>query len=831
MGSSFGNYSRVIPSALFIIFIIFIFGISFSVQEPISKPDSVLKAANSKSVISGSGVIESDLREGKSFSGKSCNYSIKTDAGFFLLASNDGKIKTAPAETALGSGIPLQGDALESWCGLLYHQTIQFKGKLSPNLDSNKQLNKSSREAARISITDFALLQDADGLDYITNSIRSSFVSVTNNLSEIGKALVPAMAIGYTNNFESELSDWFKISGLTHLVAISGSHFVIIISLIGSFLIAFGVTRKATAVIEVVSILSFMALVHPQPSVERAAFMGIIGLAGLLFRRRTLSLTALSITIICLLIIDPYLATNYGFAMSCAATAGIILVCPQIADALARFLGEKIASILSVTISAQLFCGPIIILIYPYFTPYSLIANFLVTPFVAPATILGVGSALISPFIPTVSYILAFGSSVFAYPVYFVAKIIVSLPFAKIEWIQGAPGCALMIAFNLVLYFTLTGKMYSALYIHFKKMIPAYIESRLSLLHFDTKEKFKKYKIVFLRKPVLAFSLTALIILPFAVGGALIIPKYFTAAIDSNWKIAACDIGQGDSSVIKTAPEHAIVIDTGPEDGPEKKCLDDLGIKTIDLLMLSHFHDDHVSGIKGALSGRDVKEAIVSNSDTPAAQANMLYSALKDKGVPFIKAKSGAGGTINADGTINSNEAGRANEAGDGVQWYIFQALEPPQSATKSNTTKSTSSKTSTNSKSSTAKEDAFSNDSSIGAIVYSAGLKMIFLGDMETKAQTEALKQLKSLNLSNFDILKVAHHGSKTQNEKLAELIHPKIAIFEVGKDNTYGHPNSKTISMFENMGAAIIRTDQDKLSGVSVDGSGQISIFKQSI
>ncbi|MDR2799392.1 MAG: MBL fold metallo-hydrolase, partial [Bifidobacteriaceae bacterium] len=398
-----------------------------------------------------------------------------------------------------------------------------------------------------------------------------------------------------------------------------------------------------------------------------------------------------------------------------------------------------------------------------------------------------------------ISYILGFASGIFAYPVYFISKIITILPFSKFNWIEGLPGCLLMTGFNIALYFAITGKAYSAFFTSIKKIIPAHIESRLSLLHFDAREKYERYKTVFLRRKVLSFSLTALFFLPFIITGAIIAPRFLTTQIDQNWKMAACDIGQGDSSVIKTSASHAIVIDTGPDNSLEKKCLDDLDIKTIDLLILSHFHDDHVGGIDGAIEGRDVKQAFVSNSETPAKEANMVYSALNSKNIPFTKAKKGDSGQI------------------ENVQWYTFQALEP-----------SSSTPASANSNS---KEDAFSNDSSIGTIIYSAGLKMIFIGDMEKKAQAEALKELTALGMSNFDILKVAHHGSKTQDEKLAELIHPKIAIFEVGKDNTYGHPNSKTINMFEALGAKIIRTDQDKLSGVSVDESGSIGIFKQNI
>ncbi|MDR3127803.1 MAG: ComEC/Rec2 family competence protein [Bifidobacteriaceae bacterium] len=802
MGKLFNNYSQIIPSLLFICLLIILEIVSFNWQNNIYKPTELLQAAKNADTITTSGIITSDAKSTKSLAGTVCLFDIKTESGFWL------QIQGIKQTIANQNNKTI--NLTKNWCDLKYHDSIEFTAKLSPIDFKTKSDNPANRLAAKAQINKFTILQYASGLDYITNVIRAAFIDMTDKLNPVGRALVPAIALGYTNNFDDNLSDNFKISGLTHLVAISGSHFVIIISLIGVILLAFNIKKTIAAGIEIICILAFMSLVHPQPSVIRAAFMGIIGLVGLILQRKSLALTALSATIITLLIIDPYLATSYGFAMSCSAALGIILLTPKLTILLSRFIGKTIASIVSVTLAAQFFCGPIIILIYPFFTPYTLMANFLATPFVAPATILGVLSALISPLIPQMAYILAFSSTIFAYPLYIISKLISFLPLAKLAWVNGLIGCLLMILLNIILYWTISGKIWNNTYKKIKKVLPAFIESKLSLLYTDITQKIKHYKVVFLQKPILILTLIALLFIPLVITGSIILPKYFITTIDPNWKIAACNIGQGDASVIKTSQNSAIVIDVGSDNNKINNCLSDLNIQTIDLLILSHWHDDHVGGLLGAINNRQTKQAIVSNLETPTGESKLGYNKLQSENIPTSQAKEGESGYY-----IDNNTNHK-------IQWYIFQTLKSNKTKSNINTNSQTSTKSTNN-------EDSFSNDSSVGVIIYSNNLKAIFLGDMEKQAQAEALKRLKQLNMGEFDILKVAHHGSKTQNNDLAKLINPKIAIFEVGRDNSYGHPNDKTINLFTNLGSQIIRTDIDGLSGVSQDSLGNIKIFKQ--
>jgi competence protein ComEC len=237
--------------------------------------------------------------------------------------------------------------------------------------------------------------------------------------------------------------------------------------------------------------------------------------------------------------------------------------------------------------------------------------------------------------------------------------------------------------------------------------------------------------------------------------------------------------------VINLGKNEALVIDVGPDAKLMDECLKDLGVKKIPLLVISHFHADHVHGLDGALLGRDIANVWASNLDQPKSERDTAYLLLG--ATPIHQAT--AGETIefkSANGPVKIE-----------VLWPTklqsnFEALPGDGSAI---------------------------NNSSIALLITVGNLRIFTAGDLEPPAQ-EALLALSKID--PVDIYKVSHHGSSFQFLPLMSALQPKIALISVGAGNSYGHPAPSTVNALEALGAKTLRTDQD--GAISVDGALKI-------
>jgi competence protein ComEC len=234
------------------------------------------------------------------------------------------------------------------------------------------------------------------------------------------------------------------------------------------------------------------------------------------------------------------------------------------------------------------------------------------------------------------------------------------------------------------------------------------------------------------------------------------------------WSVANCDIGQGDSSVINLGNHRAIVIDVGPDAALEDACLKALGIREIPLLILSHFHADHVEGLPGLLKKRHVGQVWVSNNTDPIFESDRVQSWLK--GIEIVVATRGMQSTI-------SNIAIK-------VLWPL----------------------TTTQQFASNPGDGSSINNSSIAAMITSPDFSLFAAGDLEPPVQ-----ELLRADVAHVDIYKVCHHGSKYQDPEFMAHLSPAIAMISVGTGNTYGHPAPQTVRALTRLGARVVRTDTD--------------------
>jgi competence protein ComEC len=236
------------------------------------------------------------------------------------------------------------------------------------------------------------------------------------------------------------------------------------------------------------------------------------------------------------------------------------------------------------------------------------------------------------------------------------------------------------------------------------------------------------------------------------------------------WAIVACDIGQGDAFVVRSAGSFALV-DTGPKPAALTACLERLGIERIDLLILTHYDLDHVGGT-AAVVGR-VGTALVGPSEG-------------GRDVRLADDLGRGGATV--------RQAGRGDHGRLGnLTWRI---LWPRTDSTLMQT----------------------GNEGSVTVAFDGDGITSLFLGDLGRDSQNAMMA---ANTLGEFDVVKVAHHGSADQSEALYQRVHARLGLISVGVGNPYGHPRDSLLGILERAGTKAARTDREGMIMVSVDRS----------
>ncbi len=252
-----------------------------------------------------------------------------------------------------------------------------------------------------------AIVHGAGSIGRITGAIRGDFRAIALRVGGASGALIPGLVLGDTSLETHTFVNDMLLSGLTHLTAVSGENFAIIAAFMLWLLQWIIPNLRARLIICAFVLVGFIFLVRPSPSVLRATVMVSVLLIAKARGVRSSALAALGLAIALLILIDPFEATDPGFALSVAATAGILLLFEPVTLWLQRFVRyRRLAELLAISISANLVCTPLTIAISGQFSIMSLPSNFFVEPVVAPITIVGFLAALISPFASDLAYIM-----------------------------------------------------------------------------------------------------------------------------------------------------------------------------------------------------------------------------------------------------------------------------------------------------------------------------------------------------------------------------------------------------------------------------------------
>ncbi|MGB3185694.1 MAG: ComEC/Rec2 family competence protein [Ornithinimicrobium sp.] len=485
------------------------------------------------------------------------------------------------------------------WLGVPWRSQVQVRGRLTLPRDLQGSRSGTGDVVAVFSPLGAPVMQRGpptllDGADYVRERLRLAVDGVPAD----ARGLIPGLVIGDTSLTPPDLSEAMLDTGMSHLSAVSGSNVAIVLGAVVLACRWIGVPRRWRAPWAAIALVGFVVLCRPEPSVLRAGVMGLIGLAGLSASRRAATVPALAAAILVLLCIDPSLARSYGFALSCVATLGLVVLARPWADAIARRLPARAAVVgeaLAIPLAAQVVCAPIIVLLQGDVAVIAVVANLLAAPMVAITTVSGIAVAIGSTVWLPIGVGLAWLAALPALWIAGVARACSSLPFGHIEWLDGAPG-----AWSLAL-------------------VTAVVLLALPWLVHHVRRR---------RLGALAAGAALLtLIMPFPAGHEWLTREELV--------VVACDVGQGDAFVLPTGSRSAVLVDVGPPGDMVVGCLRDLDIERIDAVVLSHFHDDHVGSLQAVLSEFDVEAAYLSPVLEPAASAERVHSMLRSADVPF----------------------------------------------------------------------------------------------------------------------------------------------------------------------------------------------------
>ena len=535
---------------------------------------------------------------------------------------------------------------------------------------------------------------------------------------EENKNLLIAMILGDTEDLSEELKTDFLNSNLYHILSVSGGQVSNIIIGITILFRSLKIHKKIMDALCIVILIEFMFLTGLTPSIIRACIMCIINLiSGLIIRRYDIA-NSLGISLLIILINNPFAINSLSVLLSYFGFLGIIVLgsftIKEVNKVIKNNILRYIFNIVISSVAAQIFIFPIILYVFGTISLTFIFSNLLIIPLSTIITIIGLFIMIcplpifgfVEPLIELTINIVGFFSNIG------ISKIYCIIPNIK----------------EIIIYYVMSIYLYYMLrrdYIY-------------KIKHF-----FRKYKKIIV------------LILVLSIGISFIYKN-----IPKDLYINFIDVGQGDSTLITTQYNKKILIDGG---GSEFGSTFDVGEKTllpyllkkkihkVDCVIISHFDSDHVGGILTILEELNVKQVLIPKQVEYSENYNKFLDIIKKRN---IKVKIvGEGNTINLDKNT-----------------YI-DILWPEEKQITDN---------------------VLNNNSMIVRLCYK-NFKMLFTGDIEEIAEQKLLQKYENTEKLTADILKVAHHGSKSSSiAEFLEKVNPKIAVIGVGKNNKFGHPNA---------------------------------------
>lgn len=258
--------------------------------------------------------------------------------------------------------------------------------------------------------------------------------------------LVIGVVLGDDTGLEAATIKNMRASNLTHLTAVSGEHVALVLA--ATLTLCGPLPVRLKTLIGLLTLVGLVLLVQPSGSVLRAAAMGSVQLVGLSVGRQASALPAWAAGAIVLLLIDPWQACDWGFALSIAATGGLIMLAPGIERQLGRLMPTFFAQLAAIPLAAQLACGPLLIALNPHISMWGVVANMLAAPVVAVVTYTGLASTALATLLPSLAQLLVLPALWGCAWLECIAHFFAHLPGAQVNWPGKASGVCSLAALN-----------------------------------------------------------------------------------------------------------------------------------------------------------------------------------------------------------------------------------------------------------------------------------------------------------------------------------------------------------------------------------------------
>ncbi|EEK54483.1 DNA internalization-related competence protein ComEC/Rec2 [Bacillus cereus BGSC 6E1] len=446
---------------------------------------------------------------------------------------------------------------------------------------------------------------------------QQAILGVTEMFPEQSGAFMNALLFGDRQQMTFEVEEQYQQFGLVHLLAISGSHIVLLMVIVYFILLRSGVTREIATVCLIFFIPIYMILAGASPSVIRASITGVLMLIAFMCSIRLSSLDALSITAICMLIFDPYLVFNIGFQFSFVGSFALLLSAPLLLESGNGVIRNSIY----ISLISQLVSTPILLYHFGYYSPYSIFLNILYVPFlsliVLPCSIIILICLPIIPFLAkSFANVLSIG---------------LNLSNDFLSYCESLPFTRLNFGQTPIL------------------LVALYCVSIISVLMVWERRISKG--MVFIFAGIFLFISTGHYVYP-----------YFR----ESGSVTFLDVGQGDVILIRLPYDQEIyLIDTGgtirlnKEEWQRKKhefsvgndilipYLQKEGIKKIDKLIVTHGDADHIGAAQELLSNITVKEVVFGRKEQEAILEKAVKKQALEKEVKISEVGEGESWRVN----------------------------------------------------------------------------------------------------------------------------------------------------------------------------------------
>ncbi len=648
-----------------------------------------------------------------------------------------------------------------------YGMTLALRGRISRPRDSRNPGEFSEKQYFEANgITLFMLVRggsniavlDSTGGNWLLRNVaapaRDYVIRLVNETTGgESREFLKGLLIGERSGITPSTREAFTNSGVAHVLAVSGSNVVVVAAV---FFFLFGMLRLprwGVAALSILALVVYMLVTGSQPPVVRATVIAGIFLVGGVVQAKPNPYNSLGAAALVILAADARQLFDVGFQLSFVAVLSIIFLYPEMtrwlpfrhSTSVAGRTAGWVLRVCAVSLAATLGTLPLTAVYFGKVSVIGLLANIVVIPSVGASVVLGFVMIFAGLFGPWLAQTYAAVNQVLLDVTLRVIQVCGDTRFASVDASRFLPVYAFPFYAGLLLLGTLRKRNVA-----------------------------KKMTVVFL----LALNLAVVMPAPAA-----------TAAAGGKLRVTFLDVGQGDAAVAEFPDGHTLVLDTGPRsdqyDAGERVVAPFLrrrGISTIDLLILSHPHDDHIGGAPYLLEHFTVRRVLESPQSVDAPLFRILEQDLRGEQCVVDTARKGV--------CLKMFEECRI---------YV---LSPSPDATPA------------------AHDQSSLNDASIVTQIRYKDVSFLFAGDVGQDVEEEMVRQYGSFLHST--LLKVGHHGSLSSSSVgFLDVVHPDYTVVSVGLWNRFGHPSAEVLDRLRRLPSEVCRTDEDGAVMFESDGN----------